>query len=173
MKATLIAGLVWLRPGWRRRPGRRARRRICTSAAYEAALSTLTRLTERAGGTEHRASGRRIPRVLFGRARSHATKPNRSRDDDPSRSYDEARLPRRVTAPRGHALTVRKRLLPSLIRERFKTARTALEQKNLKEAEPQLVEAKLMIADAGKLAIKDQGLADLSVLVDGFLQLGD
>jgi TonB family protein len=67
--------------------------------------------------------------------------------------------------------TVRKRLLPSLIRERFKTARTALEQKNLKEAEPQLVEAKLMIADAEKLAIKDEGLADLSVLVEGFLQL--
>jgi TonB family protein len=33
------------------------------------------------------------------------------------------------------------------------------------------VEAKLMIADAEKLAIKDEGLADLSVLVDGFLQL--
>jgi TonB family protein len=67
--------------------------------------------------------------------------------------------------------TVRKRLLPTLIRERFKTARTALEQKKLAEAEPQLVEAKLMIADAEKLAIQDEGLADLSVLVDGFLQL--
>ena len=77
----------------------------------------------------------------------------------------------RRRASRSMFSTVRKRLLPSLIRERFKTARTALEQKNLKEAEPQLAEAKLMIADAEKLAIKDEGLADFSVLVDGFLQL--
>jgi len=76
-------------------------------------------------------------------------------------------------SPRLEAMfsTVRKRLLPTLIRERFKAARTALEQKKLAEAEPQLAEAKLMIADAEKLAIQDEGLADLSVLVDGFLQL--
>jgi len=62
---------------------------------------------------------------------------------------------------------VRKRLLPLLIRERFRAARTALDQKNLSVAEPQLVEARLMIADAQTLGVSDEGLADLSVLVEG------
>ena len=66
---------------------------------------------------------------------------------------------------------VRMRLLPGLIRDRFRTARSALDQKNLSAAEPQLVEARLMIREAEKLGVKDDGLADLSVLVDGFLQL--
>jgi hypothetical protein len=66
---------------------------------------------------------------------------------------------------------VRKRLLPTLIRDRFRTARSALDQKNMSAAEPQLVEARLMIAEADKLGVRDDGLADLTVLVDGFLQL--
>jgi TonB family protein len=66
---------------------------------------------------------------------------------------------------------VRKRLLPALIRERFRTARAALDQKNLSAAEPRLVEARMLIADAETLGVKDEGLADLTVLVDGFLQL--
>jgi hypothetical protein len=66
---------------------------------------------------------------------------------------------------------VRKRLLPGLIRERFRAARAALDEKNMTVAEPKLVEARLMIADAEKLGVKDEGLADLTVLVDGFLQL--
>ena len=49
---------------------------------------------------------------------------------------------------------VRKRLLPSLIRDRFRTARSALDQKNLAEAEPLLVEARLMIAEAEKLGVR-------------------
>ena len=66
---------------------------------------------------------------------------------------------------------VRKRLLPSLIRDRFKAARSALDQKVFTIAEPPLTEARLMIAEAEKLGVKDDGLGDLSVLVDGFLQL--
>ena len=66
---------------------------------------------------------------------------------------------------------VRKRLLPSLIRDRFRVARSALDQKSFAGAEPQLAEARLMIVEAERLGVKDDGLADLSVLVDGFLQL--
>jgi TonB family protein len=66
---------------------------------------------------------------------------------------------------------VRKRLLPLLIRERFQIAKTAFNQKNLTAARPPLIEARLMIAEAAKLDVKDDGLADLSVLVDGFLEL--
>jgi hypothetical protein len=68
-------------------------------------------------------------------------------------------------------LQVRKRLLPSLIRERFRSARTALDQKLFAAAEPDLVQARLMIGEASKLGVDDEALGDLSVLVDGFLQL--
>src|SRR5262249_54350893 len=37
--------------------------------------------------------------------------------------------------------------------------------------EPPLIEASLLIVEADKLGVKDEGLADLTVLVDGFLQL--
>jgi TonB family protein len=66
---------------------------------------------------------------------------------------------------------VRMRVLPSLIRERFRTARVAIEQKSYTAAEPPLVDAALMIVEAQKIGVNDQGLDDLSVLVDGFLQL--
>jgi TonB family protein len=58
-----------------------------------------------------------------------------------------------------------------MIRDRFRAARSALDQKNVAQAEPLLVEARLMIAEAEKLGVNDDGLGDLSALVDGFLQL--
>ena len=66
---------------------------------------------------------------------------------------------------------VRKRLLPSLIRERFKTARSAFDQKDFDAAKPLLTEARLMIGESEKLELKDEGLGDLSAVIDGFLQL--
>jgi hypothetical protein len=66
---------------------------------------------------------------------------------------------------------VRKRLLPSLVRERFKAARSALDEKSYTVAGPALTDARLMIAEVEKLGVQDDGLADLKVLVDGFLQL--
>ena len=66
---------------------------------------------------------------------------------------------------------VRKRLLPSLIRERYRVARAAVDQKSFAAAEPSLADARRMIAEAEKLGVKDEGLSDLGVLVDGFLQL--
>jgi TonB family protein len=66
---------------------------------------------------------------------------------------------------------VRKRLLSSLIREQFRTARSALDRKSFSAAEPPLTAARLMIIEAEKLGVKDDGLGDLSLLVDGFLQL--
>jgi hypothetical protein len=66
---------------------------------------------------------------------------------------------------------VRKRLLPLLIRERFQVARSALDQKRVTDAEMPLTDARLMIVEAERLGVKEDGLADLKVLVDGFLQL--
>ena len=84
-----------------------------------------------------------------------------------------ARLEAADASPRLESMfsDVRKRLLPSLIRERYRVARAAVDQKSFAAAEPSLAEARRMIAEAEKLGVKDEGLADLSVLVDGFLQL--
>ena len=174
MKATLIAGLVLVaaQVGIGAQDSLSAAKDLYASAAYEDALSTLTRLT--AGGGAAPDIARQVDEYrafcLYALGRTDEAE---SVAETMIRREPMMKLDSPDVSPRLEVMfsTVRKRLLPSLIRERFKTARTALEQKNLKEAEPQLVEAKLMIADAEKLAIKDEGLADLSVLVDGFLQL--
>ena len=174
MKATLIAGLVLVatQVGAGAQDSLTAAKDLYASAAYEDALSTLTRLTEGGGAAPDIARQvdeyRAFCLYALGRTGEAESVAETMIRRDPMMKLDSPDV-----SPRLEVMfsTVRKRLLPSLIRERFKTARTALEQKNLKEAEPQLAEAKLMIADAEKLAIKDEGLADLSVLVDGFLQL--
>src|SRR5947208_4854018 len=174
MKALLIAGfvLVAAQIGIGAQDSLTAAKDLYASAAYEDALSTLTRLTEGDGAgpdiarqvDEYRAF------CLYALGRTGEAE---SVAETMIRREPMMKLDSPDVSPRLEVMfsTVRKRLLPSLIRERFKTARTALEQKNLSEAEPQLAEAKLMIAEAEKLAVKDDGLADLSVLVDGFLQL--
>jgi TonB family protein len=172
--ATLIAGLVLVaaQVGIGAQDSLTAAKDLYASAAYEDALSALTRLAEGGGAApeivrqvdEYRAF------CLYALGRTDEAE---SVAEAMIRREPMMRLDSPDVSPRLEVMfsTVRKRLLPTLIRERFKTARTALEQKNLAEAEPQLAEAKLMIADAEKLAIKDDGLADLGVLVDGFLQL--
>jgi tetratricopeptide (TPR) repeat protein len=66
---------------------------------------------------------------------------------------------------------VRRRLLPALIRDRYRLARAAIDSKNFAAAEPQLIEVRVMISDAEKLNAMDEGMADLRVLVDGFIDL--
>ena len=66
---------------------------------------------------------------------------------------------------------VRRRLLPALVRDRYRQARAALDSKNFASAEPQLIEVRVMISDAEKLNAMDEGMADLRVLVDGFIDL--
>ena len=76
-------------------------------------------------------------------------------------------------APRIEAMfqNVRKRLLPVLIRTEYRTARTDLDQKNPESAKARLTDARRMLASAQKIGAWDEGLADLQVLVDGFLDL--
>jgi hypothetical protein len=66
---------------------------------------------------------------------------------------------------------VRKRLLPGLVRERYRLARAALDSKNFATAEPQLLEVRKMLDEAEALKALDEGMSDLRVLVDGFLDL--
>jgi len=66
---------------------------------------------------------------------------------------------------------VRKRLLPGLIREHYRTARAALDAKDAADAEAQFGEVRRMIDEAEKVNAIDDTLADMRVLVDGFLDL--
>jgi TonB family protein len=174
MKATLIIGLVLVaaQAGIGAQDTLTAAKDLYASAAYEDALTTLTRLTE--SGEPAPDIARQVDEYrafclyALGRTDEAESVAEVMIRREPMMKLDAADV-----SPRLEVMfsSVRKRLLPALIRERFKTARTALDEKNLTAAEPQLVEAKQMIADAEKLAIKDDGLADLGVLVDGFLQL--
>jgi len=175
MKAIVIVGilLVAAEAGLRAQDALSVAKDLYASAAYEDALSTLTRLTGEGSSTapgiarqvdEYRAF------CLYALGRTGEAE---SVAESIIRKEPMATLDAADASPRLEMMfsNVRKRLLPSLIRDRFRTARSALDQKNMSDAEPLLVEARLMIADAQKLGVQDDGLADLSVLVDGFLQL--
>ena len=68
-------------------------------------------------------------------------------------------------SPRIEAMfvAVRKRILPGLIRDQYRTVRPLLDQKQYAAAEPRLAETRHMLSEAERLAVWDAGLADLSV----------
>jgi len=144
---------------------------LYASAAYEDALSTLSRIEGDAAPPE---VSRQIEEYrafcLYALGR---TREAESVAEAMIRKQPLGRLDAADASPRLESMfsDVRKRLLPSLIREQFRTARAAIDRKSFSAAEPQLAEAKAMILEAGKLGVKDEGLGDLTVLVDGFLEL--
>jgi len=144
---------------------------LYASAAYEDALSTLSRID---GGSTTPDVARQADEYrafcLYALGR---TREAESLAETIVRQHPLARLDAIDASPRLETMftDVRRRLLPSLIREQFRSARTAIDRKDFAAAEPQLKDARLMIADAGKLGVKDDGLGDLGVLVDGFLGL--
>ena len=144
---------------------------LYASAAYEDALSALSRLDSESSppqvarqADEYRA----FCLYALGRTTEAEAVAEAMITKEPLAPLSAADASPRIEAM---FVEVRKRLLPSLIRERFRSARSALDQKNFKVAEAPLNQARLMIVEAEKLAVKDDGLSDLNVLVDGFLQL--
>jgi hypothetical protein len=174
MKAIVFVGFVMVaaQTGLGAQDTLRAAKDLYASAAYEDALSALTRLTD--DGSTAPEIARQVDEYrafclyALGRTGEAESVAESIIRREPLMTLDAA-----DASPRLEMMfsNVRKRLLPALIRDRFRTARSALDQKDLSAAEPQLVEARLMIAEADKLGVKDDGLADLTVLVDGFLQL--
>jgi TonB family protein len=173
MRTTVIVGiaLIAAATGLGAQDELRAAKDLYASAAYEDALVTLSHLD---GGSAAPEIVRQVDQYrafslyALGRTREAETVAESMVRKDPL-----ARLDSVDASPRLEQMfvDVRKRLLPSLIRERFRTARSAIDAKSFDIAKPPLTEARLMIADAEKLGVKDDGLGDLSVLIDGFLQL--
>ena len=144
---------------------------LYASAAYEDALSVLARIDETAvapavarQADEYRA----FCLFALGRTNEAETVAEALIRRQPLGGLETA-----DTSPRIERLfsDVRTRLLPSLIRERFRIARAEIDRKTFSAAEAPLTEARQMIAEAQRLGIKDDAVSDLAVLVDGFLQL--
>ena len=144
---------------------------LYASAAYEDALSQLSRLDDSstAPGIARQADEYRVF-CLYALGR---TREAESIAEALIRKEPLAQLSAADASPRLELMfaDVRKRLLPALIRERFRTAKSALDRKSFTDAEPLLTDTRLMIVEAQKLSVRDDGLADLSTLVDGFLLL--
>ena len=174
MKAVAMIGvaILALGAGLGAQDSLRDAKDLYASASYEAALSTLTKLSSadssapdvRRQAEEYRA----FCLFALGRTGEAESVAESIIKKDPFAELDPA-----DASPRLEAMfaSVRKRLLPSLIRERVRTARSGLDKKDYPAAEPPLMQARLMIADAEKLGVQDESLPDLGVLVDGFLQV--
>jgi len=144
---------------------------LYASAAYEEALSTLSRLGE---GASAPAVARQVDEYrafcLYALGR---TKEAESVAESLIRREPLTPLNAADASPRLEAMfaVVQKRILPGLIREQYRNLRPILDRKEYAAAEPRLVESRRMLHEAERLGAWDEGLADLSVLVDGFLTL--
>jgi hypothetical protein len=147
-----------------------AARDLYASAAYEDALTTLTRLHEGGGAgvsAEQVEQYRAFCLFALGRTAEAQSVAEGLIARNPLLQLDDDASPR-IAAMFGD---VRKKLLPGLVRERYKTARGAIERKEFAAAEPQLAYLERMLDEAEKIGAADETLADLRVLVGGFMDL--
>src|SRR5262245_5867605 len=165
MRATVIVGLVLVaaaQADLRGQDSLGAARELYASAAFEDALSILTRLDSSESNAPETA--RQIDEYrafcLYALGRTAEAE---SVVESIIRKEPLTRLDAADVSPRLEMMftNVRKRLLPSLIRERFQAVRAVLGMKDFTSAEPHLAQARLMITEAENLGIKDDGLADL------------
>jgi hypothetical protein len=174
MRATVVIGLVLVaaQAAVGGQDSLTAAKDLYASAAFEDALSVLTRLN--GGVSDAPEVARQIDEYrafcLYALGRTAEAE---SVAESIIRKDPLTRLGAADASPRLETMftNVRKRLLPSLIRERFQAVKAVLGKKDFTSAEPHLAEARLMIAEAEHLGVKDEGLADLGVLVDGLLQV--
>jgi TonB family protein len=149
----------------------RTARDLYASAAYEEALTELAKV--RSGGAAapdtDRASDayRAFCLVALGRTREAEAVAETLLRKDPMMIVDL-----RDASPRIEEMfaSVRKRVLPQLIRDTYRSARASAIDK-APDAAAQLTHVKDMLAEAEKIGVWDDTLADLRVLVDGFLDL--
>jgi hypothetical protein len=145
---------------------------LYASAAYEEALSTLSRLTDaRAGlpGVARQADQyRAFCLYALGRVSEAESVAESLIRREPLLQLDAADASPRIEAM---FVSVQKRILPGVIRERYRESRAFIDQKEYGAAEPRLADVRRLLAEAQRLGAWDEGLADLAELVDGFLAL--
>jgi TonB family protein len=142
---------------------------LYASAAYEDALAALTRVKETAPELAQQADEyRAFSLFALGRTSEAETVVEGVVRKDPFAVPDA-----RDASPRINDMfaQVRKRLLPDMIRDEYKSARATLDKGQLPAAVPSLNKVKRMLDQAKSLGVMDQTLNDLDVLVRGFLDL--
>jgi TonB family protein len=143
---------------------------LYASAAYEEALSALTSVTEHsAPDVVHQADQYRAFCLLaLGRNAEAESAAESAIRHDPLAELDQ-----QDASPRIEAMftLVRKRLLPGLIRDAYRTARAATEKGDLAGGVQQLTAVRSMLDQAKHLNAWDEALDDINLLVDGFLEL--
>ena len=144
----------------------RIARDLYASAAYEEALTELTKVKAAPAMPETDAY-RAFCLVALGRTREAEAVAETLLRKDPLIALDM-----RDASPRIEEMFagVRKRVLPQVIREEYRSARAVALEK-APEAEAQLTRVSNMLAEAEKIGAWDDTLADLRVLVEGFLDL--
>jgi TonB family protein len=142
---------------------------LYASAAYEDALAALTRVKETTPELAQQADQyRAFSLFALGRTSEAEAVVEGVIRKDPFAMPDA-----RDASPRINELfgQVRKRLLPDMIRDEYKTARTTVDKGQLVGAVPSLTRVKRMLDQAKSLGVMDSTLNDLDVLVGGFLDL--
>jgi len=148
-----------------------AARDLYAAASYEEALVMLTGLRDRnpaAAMVEQVDQYRAFCLVALGRNAEAQKVAEGLISKNPMLQLDRADASPRITAMFSD---VRRTMLPALVREHYKTARTALDSKDFAGAEPQFLQLKGMLEEADKLKLSDPVLSDMRLLVDGFLDL--
>jgi TonB family protein len=147
-----------------------AARELYESAAYEEALSELARVKSTVTAPDAAREADRYRAfclVALGRTAEAEELAESLVRRDPMMTVD-----RLDASPRIEAIfaTVRKRVLPQVIRDEYRTAR-ALVSRKTPEAEARLTRVHRLLTEAETIGAWDETLSDLRTLVDGFLEL--
>jgi TonB family protein len=149
----------------------RTARDLYASAAYEEALTELARVGSSGATpatTRDTNAYRAFCLVALGRAAEAQTVAESLVRADPLLSIDQFA----DASPRIAAMytDVRKRVLPQLVKEEYRTARAhALEA--AADAQSRLLHVRALLGVAEQIGAADETLADMRMLVDGFLDL--
>jgi hypothetical protein len=148
-----------------------AAREQYASAAYEEALVTLGQVSQQdttPAILEQADQYRAFSLFALGRTADAQVVAENLIRKNPTLVMDATDASPRIAAM---FASVRRRLLPSLVREHYRDARALIQSENLAGAEPRLLEVRQMLDEAAKIDAMDEGMSDLRVLVDGFLDL--
>jgi tetratricopeptide (TPR) repeat protein len=145
---------------------------LYASAAYEDALSALTRLHDSAATGAPIAAQidqyRAFCLFALGRTAEAQSVAESLIAKDPLLRLDDGDASPRIVAM---FADVRKRLLPGLARDQYRAARASLDRKDFASAEAQLTRTRRMLDEEQNIGSSDETVADLRVLVDGFIEL--
>jgi hypothetical protein len=145
---------------------------LYASAAYEDALTTLTRLHDSAATAAPVAAQidqyRAFCLFALGRTAEAESVAESLIKKDPLLRLDDGDASPRIVAM---FADVRKRLLPGLTRDQYRAARASIDRRDFEGAESQLTRTRQLLEEAQQLGTSDETLGDLRVLVDGFLVL--